>query len=104
MNAALAFIESQQPRDEVEAALVLQMACNHTAIMNISARFRGDHCGERSMTAGANALARLMRTYAIQFEALRRSRNGGSQLVRVEHVHIHEGAQAIVGAVNVSAG
>jgi hypothetical protein len=27
-------------------------------------------------------------------------RVGGEQNIRVEHVHVHEGGQAIVGAVN----
>ena len=42
---------------------------------------------------------RLVRTYAIQVETLRRLRNGGSQLVRLEHVHVHAGGQAVVGVV-----
>src|SRR5262249_14374217 len=32
-----------------------------------------------------------MRAYATQVETLRRLRNGGSQTVRVEHVHVNEG-------------
>jgi hypothetical protein len=52
------------------------------------------------MTAGANALARLLKAYAMQVETLRRLRNGGSQLVRVEHVHVNDGGRAIVGSVS----
>jgi len=33
VNAALAFIEGAKPPDEVEAALVIQMACTHSATM-----------------------------------------------------------------------
>jgi hypothetical protein len=40
---------------------------------------------------------RLLRAYAAQVEALLRLRNGGSQIVRVEHVHVHEGGQAVIG-------
>lgn len=40
-----------------------------------------------------------MRAYATQVETLRRLRNGGSQFVRVEHVYVHEGGQAIIGNV-----
>jgi hypothetical protein len=43
-----------------------------------------------------NCDTRLLRAYAIQVEALRRLRNG-SQFVRVEHAHISEGGQAIIG-------
>jgi hypothetical protein len=38
-----------------------------------------------------------MRAYAIQVEILRRMRNGGQQFVRVEHVHVNDGGQAVVG-------
>jgi hypothetical protein len=41
----------------------------------------------------------LARTYSIQVETLRRLRNGGSQFVRVEHVHVNEGGQAVIGNV-----
>jgi hypothetical protein len=47
----------------------------------------------------ASGAARLLRAYATQAEALRRLRNGGSQTVRVEHVHVNEGGQAIIGNV-----
>ena len=47
-----------------------------------------------------SAAARLLRAYAAQVEALRRLRNGGSQTLRVEHVHVNEGGQAIIGNVN----
>jgi hypothetical protein len=47
----------------------------------------------------ASAAARLLRTYATQVEALRRLRNGGSQTLRVEHVHVNEGGQAVIGNV-----
>ena len=43
---------------------------------------------------------KLARTFATQMEALRKHRNGGQQRVRVEHVHVHPGGQAIVGDVH----
>jgi hypothetical protein len=45
----------------------------------------------------AAAAARLLKAFATQVEALRRLRNGGSQFVRVEHVHLNDSAQAIIG-------
>ena len=47
----------------------------------------------------ASAASRLLRAYAIQVEALRRLRNGSSQTIRIEHVHIEEGGRALVGVV-----
>ena len=46
------------------------------------------------------AAARLLRAYVTQVEALRRLRNGGSQTLRVEHVHVNEGGQALIGNVS----
>ncbi len=40
-----------------------------------------------------------MKTYALQMEVLRRLRTGGHQFVRVEHVHINDGGQALIGNV-----
>jgi hypothetical protein len=40
-----------------------------------------------------------MKTYAMQMEVLGRLRNGGQQFVRVEHVHINHGGQAVIGNV-----
>jgi hypothetical protein len=38
MNAALAMIEAAAPKDEIEAALAVQMACTHTAAMAVLAK------------------------------------------------------------------
>jgi hypothetical protein len=48
---------------------------------------------------------KLSRTYAVLLDALNRPRGkGGQQKVTVEHVHVHEGAQAIVGNVESRGG
>ena len=45
------------------------------------------------------AYNKLARTFASQVEALKRYRSAGEQTVRVEHVTVNEGGQAIVGNV-----
>jgi hypothetical protein len=99
MNAALAMIEAAAPRDEMEAALAIQMACTHAATMSVLARLEGGYGNERRVAALGSAAARLLRAYSAQVEVFRRLRHGGQQLVRVEHVHISEGGQAIIGNV-----
>jgi hypothetical protein len=96
---ALALIEAAAPRNEVEGALAVQMACAHAAAMAILARFRGGGGSEGRVAALATAAARLLRAYSVQVETLRRLRHGGDQYVRVEHVHVNDGGQAIVGNV-----
>jgi len=104
VNAALAMIEAAAPKNEIEAALAVQMACTHTAAMAVLARVGGGQGNERRVAAMGSAAARLLRAYTAQVEALRRLRAGGQQSIRVEHVHVHNGAQAIVGNVEATGG
>ena len=101
-NAALSLIEAAAPRNEIEGALAVQMACTHAAAMSVLARFRGGGGSEHRVAALATAAARLMRTYSVQVEALRRLRHGGDQYVRVEHVHVNDGGQAVIGNVKTA--
>ena len=98
INAALAMVEAAAPRDEIEGALAVQMACTHTAAMAVLANI--DRLGtERRIAAFGSTAARLMKVFTMQVEVLRRLRHGGHQFVRVEHVHINDGGQAIIGNV-----
>jgi len=97
MNAALSFVENAKPQTELEAALVVQMACTHAATMAVLSRIGGAHGGDRHVASMAAAASRLLRAYALQLETLRRWRNGGSQYMRIEHVHIEPDAQALIG-------
>jgi hypothetical protein len=40
--------------------------------------------------------------FATQVEVLRRLRNSGHRFVRVEHVHVNDGGQAVIGNVKKS--
>jgi hypothetical protein len=57
---------------------------------------------ERRIAAFGSTAARLMKTFVMQIELLRRLRNGGQQFVRVEHVHVNNGGQAVIGNVKNS--
>jgi hypothetical protein len=98
VNAALAMIESEQPRGETECAIVVQMACVHAATMAVLGRLSGAY-GDRSVLAAATAASRLSRTFAILVETLRRVRTGGSQVIRIERIDIRDGGQAVIGNV-----
>src|SRR3982074_2977033 len=99
INAALAMIEGFAPQNEVEAALAVQMACTHIATRSVRARLGPGGAAEAPAVRLASAAARLLRAFSTQFEAYRRLRHGGDQFVRVEHIHINEGAQAVIGSV-----
>jgi hypothetical protein len=99
MNAALAMVEAAAPKDEIEAALAVQMACTHTAAMAILAKLDVAFATERRVAAFGSAASRLLRAYATQVEVLRRLRSGGQQFMRIEHVHVNDGGQAVIGNV-----
>jgi hypothetical protein len=99
VNAALAFIEGARPQDELECALVLQMACTHAAAMAVLRRVGSGSGGDRNLAANASAVARLLRAYTMQVETLRRWRYGSTKATYIEHVQLNEGAQAIIGRV-----
>ena len=52
--------------------------------------------GHRNVLAAAT---RLSRTFATLVETLRRLRNGGSQIIRIERVEVRDGGQAVIGNV-----
>jgi hypothetical protein len=99
VNAALAFVEGCKPKNEMEAALAIQMACSHGAAMMVLSRFQGGGGGDRRVQSLAHATARLLNAFANQTEAYRRLQNGSSQYMRIEHVHVGEGGKAMIGNV-----
>jgi hypothetical protein len=68
VNASLALIEGAKPQDEIECALVIQMACTHSAAMAVLKRVGGGHGSDRSVAAMAPAAARLLRAFVAQVE------------------------------------
>jgi hypothetical protein len=93
-----------KPRDALEGMLIGQLIATHNAAME---------CCRRAMIPGQtfegrrealNQANKLSRTYALLTEALDRHRGKGQQHIRVEHVNVHAGGQAIVGAVTPGGG
>jgi hypothetical protein len=98
INAALAVLDGARPKDEVEAMLVSEMAVTHGLAMDLLGRAKRAEEIPQFESAG-NMAVKLLRTFTAQTEALAKLRRGGEQTVRVEHVHVHPGGQAIVGNV-----
>ena len=101
LNAALALIEAVAPQNEIEGALAVQMAATHSASMAVMSRMGSAHPSHRLLPAYANAASKLLRAFTAQVDALRRLRGGGAQHIRVEHIHLNDGAKAIIGTVTV---
>ncbi|EIM26645.1 hypothetical protein MicloDRAFT_00031940 [Microvirga lotononidis] len=99
INAGLAVVAGVRPENETEAMLAVQMAATHEAAMSMLDIARGNGTVPAIQAAGGLAV-KLLRTYTAQIEALAKLRRGGEQTVRVEHVHVYPGGQAIVGNVS----
>jgi hypothetical protein len=102
VNAVLAFIEAAEPRNEIEAALAIQMACTHAVAMAVLSRAGGAYGGDRHVALMASAAARLLNAFTAQIETMRRLRNGGTQIIRIERVEVSDGGQAVIGNVKAT--
>ena len=103
LNFMLSVVKGIQPKDQIEAMLASQMAAVHMATMTFARRL--DHVDNIPQQDSAErTFNKLARTFATQVEALKRYRTGGGQVVRVEHVNVHAGGQAVVGNVTHTGG
>jgi hypothetical protein len=98
LNFMLSLVKGVKPTDQVEAMLAAQMAAVHLATMTLARRL-GHVKNIPQQDSAERAFNKLARTFAAQVEALKRYRSRGDQTVRVEHVTVNEGGQAIVGNV-----
>src|SRR3954468_23350751 len=92
------------PKDELEGMMAAQLVAAHNAAMECYRRAMISEQtfeGRRENLTQAN---KLSRTYAALVEALNRHRGKGQQKVTVEHVNVHAGGQAVVGAVAARGG
>jgi len=99
VNAALAMLGAIDPQDELEGALATQMVGCHSLSMAMLCRAKSTTRTDQLQLYG-NLAVKLQRTFTAQVEALARLRGKGQQVVRVEHVTVHPGGQAIVGDVH----
>jgi hypothetical protein len=86
------------PRNAIEGLLAAQTVANHVLAMKM-ARLAVTCDSIERLEKLETMMTKMMRTTTAQMEAFHKMRNGGKQKVKVEHVHVHEGGQAIVGDV-----
>jgi hypothetical protein len=101
-NFMLSVVKGLEPRDQVEAMLAAQMAAVHMASMTFARRLAHVETIDQQDSA-ERAFNKLARTFAAQMAALKDYRSKGEQKMTVQHVHVAEGGQAIVGNINASA-
>jgi hypothetical protein len=103
-SATVAALIGIGPKDELEGMIAAQLLAAHNAAMECYRRAMFSEQtfeGRRENLSQAN---KLSRTYAVLLDALNRHRGKGQQTVRVEHVTVQVGGQAIVGHVETPGG
>lgn len=92
-----------QPANALEGMLVAQIASAHfMAMAQLGSATRAPNSTTQAMHLQLGA--KLQRLFLSQIDTLMKLRGQQQQKVRVEHVHVHGGGQAIVGAINTGRG
>jgi hypothetical protein len=102
--ATRAAMMGMKPRDTLEGMLIGQLIAIHNAAMECCRRAMIPEQTFEGRRENLNQANKLSRTSAALTEALDRHRGKGQQHIRVEHVNVHAGGQAIVGAVTPGGG
>jgi hypothetical protein len=100
LNRALQQFSELKPESYLEAMLLAQMIQVSNAAGNCMEKAFHENQTPRGREMNASLAVKFQRTFVAQIEALQKLRGKGGQKVTVEHVHVHEGGQAIVGNVN----
>jgi hypothetical protein len=103
-KATAAALIGISPKDELEGMMAAQLLAAHYAAMECYRRAMLDEQTFEGRRENLNQANKLSRSFAVLLEALNRHRGKGQQKVTVEHVHVHEGGQAIVGNVESRGG
>ena len=100
MFTAVKGVQAFAPTDEIKGMIAAQAMAAHHASMECSRRAMVPDQPFEAAQGFCKAAANASRTFIELLSALDRKRGkGGQQVVRVEHVHVHQGGQAIVGNV-----
>ncbi len=97
---AFEMIIELKPANAVEAMLGVQMVGAHEAALKFLQRATTEGQSTQAIDANVLRATRLMRLFNEQLQAMAKLKGkAGQQKVTVEHVHVYQGGQAIVGAV-----
>jgi hypothetical protein len=99
LNAALAIIASANCRSEMEALIAVEIVATGFAGLRF-VRQSQQHMTEDYINTYGPYGHKLLRLQLDLIQALDRLRRGHKQTVEVRHLHLHSGAQGVVGIVN----
>jgi hypothetical protein len=98
---AITALAEHGPRNAMEGSLAAQMTATGEMALMFLNRVTLPEQTVDDVDRNVARATRLMRLHLEQIEAMQRLKGkAAQQKVTVEHVHVHEGGQAIVGAVS----
>ena len=105
VQAAVEMLEQIKPEGALQSMLAAQMIGVHNTAIKFLMRATDENQTFEGADANVLRATRLMRLFSEQLQGLASLRGQtGQQKVTVEHVHVYEGGQAIVGSVGTPRG
>lgn len=102
---ASAIMSEMAPKSATEAMLATQMIAANDAALMFLRRATLDEQYTDAIDSNVLRATRLMRVFTEQLEAMQKLKGRTcQQKVTVEHVHVHQGGQAIVGPIRTRPG
>jgi hypothetical protein len=98
LEFALSIVRGIKPQDQMESLVAAHIAAAHIISMRSAERVVNT-MSMPDRESSQQAFNKSTRTLVALLEGLKRYRSGGQQTVTVQHVHVGEGGQAIVGQV-----
>lgn len=100
VNRDLSVIQNLHPRDDIEEMIITQLLTTHRLYLKCSKSAITKDQHESRVDEQVKNLGKLSRLFLNQVKTLTSYRNQGQQRVKVEHIHVSDGGQAIIGNVN----
>lgn len=98
--ATIGLMEAIEPKDAIEGMIAAQIVGLHNVTMDCLKR--AHICTGPERDTALQQANKTSRTFGQLVETLNKHRGKGRQTMVVEHVHVHQGGQAIVGQVEGS--
>jgi hypothetical protein len=99
-NKVLNLIHEIRPQNGLESLLTTQMINTHMLANEMMYRASFPKQTPGGVDRNINRATKLMRVFNAQIDTLQKLRGKGQHKMTVEHVHVYEGGQAVVGDIN----
>lgn len=100
INGTIEEIASMKPRDCIENQLIQQILITHHLFMKCSHKANIKDQYSSRVDELIKNISKLSKLFIEQMKALSNYRNEGQQKVKVEHVYVSEGGQAVFGNIS----